>query len=475
MAELSRGQILKDPEILGTTTSGAKLRLWDGDETNYVDLKAPDSISTNFTLTLPADDGTNGQYLQTNGSGVLTWAAVSATPAGNTTEIQYNSSGSFAGAAGLTTDGTHLTVKAAGEIRFSDTDSSNYVSFKSPGTVAANRSYTLPATIGTAGQVLKIASGATSTAATLEWADDLTGGSGGTPGGSDTYVQFNDAGTFGGDAGFTYNKTTDAVTVVGTVTAGGFNATTGTDYKVNGTSVLTATTLGSGVTASSLTSVGTLTTLTVDNININGNVISSTNTNGAITLTPNGTGVVQSSNIFEVRSANGIRLQDSANTGSAIITVASSISSPYTLTLPASIGSNDEVLAFSSSGTASFVSNYRAINFIIDGGGTTIGTGVAGYIQVPFDCSITEWTLLGDTTGSIVVDIWKDTYANYPPTDADTITASATPSVTSATKNTSSTLTGWTTAITAGDTLGFNVDSVSTFTRVTLVLKLKMT
>ena len=39
-------------------------------------------------------------------------------------------------------------------------------------------------------------------------------GSGGTPGGSDTQVQFNDGGSFGGDAGFTYNKTTDTFTVV---------------------------------------------------------------------------------------------------------------------------------------------------------------------------------------------------------------------------------------------------------------------
>lgn len=41
------------------------------------------------------------------------------------------------------------------------------------------------------------------------------GGGGGAPGGSDTYVQFNDGGTtFGGDAGFTYNKTTDTLSVV---------------------------------------------------------------------------------------------------------------------------------------------------------------------------------------------------------------------------------------------------------------------
>ena len=39
------------------------------------------------------------------------------------------------------------------------------------------------------------------------------GGGGGSPGGSNTQVQFNDAGSFGGDTGFTYDKTTDAVTI----------------------------------------------------------------------------------------------------------------------------------------------------------------------------------------------------------------------------------------------------------------------
>ena len=37
-------------------------------------------------------------------------------------------------------------------------------------------------------------------------------GDGGTPGGADTQVQFNDGGAFGGDAGLTYNKTTDLLT-----------------------------------------------------------------------------------------------------------------------------------------------------------------------------------------------------------------------------------------------------------------------
>lgn len=41
--------------------------------------------------------------------------------------------------------------------------------------------------------------------------------SSGTPGGSDTQVQFNDVGAFGGDAGLTYDKTTDTLTVAGNV------------------------------------------------------------------------------------------------------------------------------------------------------------------------------------------------------------------------------------------------------------------
>lgn len=43
----------------------------------------------------------------------------------------------------------------------------------------------------------------------------IGGGGGGTPGGADTQVQFNDGGAFGGDAGLTYNKTTDLLTGVG--------------------------------------------------------------------------------------------------------------------------------------------------------------------------------------------------------------------------------------------------------------------
>ena len=78
---------------------------------------------------------------------------------------------------------------------------------------------------------------------------------------------------------------------------------------------------------------------------------------------------------------------------------------------------------------------------------------------------------LADVSGSAVVDIWKDTYANYPPLNADSITASAVPTISTAVKSQDATLTGWTTSIVAGDILAFNVDSVTTIKQLTVSLK----
>jgi hypothetical protein len=134
-------------------------------------------------------------------------------------------------------------------------------------------------------------------------------------------------------------------------------------------------------------------------------------------------------------------------------------------------GTTGQVLKATTGANPAFADDVISITFIIDGGGATITTGVKGDLTIPFAATIVEWTLLADQTGSIVVDIWKDTEANHPPTVADTITASAKPTLSSVSHNRSSTLTGWTTAITAGDVLRFNVDSITTCTRVTLSLK----
>ena len=115
----------------------------------------------------------------------------------------------------------------------------------------------------------------------------------------------------------------------------------------------------------------------------------------------------------------------------------------------------------------------KAIIFIIDGGGSAITTGEKGHIRIPFKCEIQKATLLADQSGSIVIDIWKDTYANFPPTDADSIVASAPPTISGAQKSEDSTLTGWNKTINADDILAFNVDSAATITRVVLILNVK--
>lgn len=112
-----------------------------------------------------------------------------------------------------------------------------------------------------------------------------------------------------------------------------------------------------------------------------------------------------------------------------------------------------------------------AIEFVIDGGGDAITTGIKGDLEVPFDCTITQATALADQSGSIVVDVWKDTYANFPPTNDDSITASAPVTISTATKSQDGTLTGWTTSVSAGDIIRFNVDSITTCTRVLISLK----
>jgi len=64
--------------VTGDNVSGASIRLPEDTDngSNYVALKAPDTLASNLTLTLPSADGTSGQVLQTNGSGVLSFSSV---------------------------------------------------------------------------------------------------------------------------------------------------------------------------------------------------------------------------------------------------------------------------------------------------------------------------------------------------------------------------------------------------------------
>ena len=81
--------------------------------------------------------------------------------------------------------------------------------------------------------------------------------------------------------------------------------------------------------------------------------------------------------------------------------------------------------------------------------------------------TVSSWTLLSTATGSIVIDVYRSSYSSFPATQS--ISGSEKPTLTSQIKNQNSSITTWST-INVGDTLRFNVDSVSNVTKVTLII-----
>ena len=79
----------------GSSTGGSVQFLEDSDNgTNYVALKAPNSVGSNVTWTLPSTDGSANQVLATDGSGALSFASTTSTLAGaSDTDISSASSG----------------------------------------------------------------------------------------------------------------------------------------------------------------------------------------------------------------------------------------------------------------------------------------------------------------------------------------------------------------------------------------------
>ncbi len=120
--------------------------------------------------------------------------------------------------------------------------------------------------------------------------------------------------------------------------------------------------------------------------------------------------------------------------------------------------------------TVSDLTNAVKVGVTFDAGVEVIGTGSQAVIRIEDSFTITEWYLFSDNTGSIVIDVWLDTFANFPPTVSDTITASSKPTISSTDKASDITLSGWTTTVTSGDVMKFNVDSVTDITQCTLIL-----
>lgn len=91
-------------------------------------------------------------------------------------------------------------------------------------------------------------------------------------------------------------------------------------------------------------------------------------------------------------------------------------------------------------------------------------------LPIAINATITGWRLVCDVASTLSLDVWKK--AGVLPSIADTIVAATPPIVTAASVASSSTLTGWTTAIAAGDIVECSVLSNNNANEFTLVLEM---
>jgi hypothetical protein len=108
---------------------------------------------------------------------------------GSNTQLQYNNGSLLAGIPTATYNGSNLSLGNVGNVKI---------------------------TGGVNGYVLQ-----TDGTGNLDWAAAGGGGGNGTPGGSNTQIQYNDSGAFGGNAGFTFNEITGNVAVPGSLSVVG--------------------------------------------------------------------------------------------------------------------------------------------------------------------------------------------------------------------------------------------------------------
>jgi hypothetical protein len=92
-------------------------------------------------------------------------------------------------------------------------------------------------------------------------------------------------------------------------------------------------------------------------------------------------------------------------------------------------------------------------------------------IRPQFAGQFTGWSILNDQAATVDFGVWKDTYANFPPTNADSMTNSHDPATSAAAKAEDTNISDWTTTtFAAGDCIRVNVDANDDATRATLIL-----
>ena len=112
--------------IIGNTSAARSLVLREASNngTNTVKIKSRDSISASYTLTLPPNDGSSGQFLQTDGSGVLSFATVT-TFSGAASALTGNTLASGVTSSSLTSVGTLTGLSINGGLTVSQNITAN--------------------------------------------------------------------------------------------------------------------------------------------------------------------------------------------------------------------------------------------------------------------------------------------------------------------------------------------------------------